>query len=26
MRMRVGSVELGGLIEIVEFDPPRDMA
>ena len=26
MRMRVGSVELGGLIEIVEFDPPCDMA
>jgi uncharacterized protein YndB with AHSA1/START domain len=26
MRMRVGSVELGGVIEIVEFDPPCDMA
>jgi uncharacterized membrane protein len=26
MRMRVGSVELGGLIEVVEFDPPCDMA
>jgi len=26
MRMQVGSVELGGLIEIVEFDPPCDMA
>ena len=26
MRMRVGSVELGGRIEIVEFDPPCDMA
>ena len=26
MRMLVGSVELGGLIEIVEFDPPCDMA
>lgn len=26
MRMRVGSVELGGLVEIVEFDPPCDMA
>jgi len=26
MRMRVGSAELGGLIEIVEFDPPCDMA
>ena len=26
MRMRVGSVELGGLIEIVEFDAPCDMA
>ena len=26
MRMRVGSVQLGGLIEIVEFDPPCDMA
>jgi uncharacterized membrane protein len=26
MRMRIGSVELGGLIEIVEFDPPCDMA
>jgi uncharacterized membrane protein len=26
MRMGVGSVELGGLIEIVEFDPPCDMA
>jgi uncharacterized membrane protein len=26
MRMRVGSVELGGVVEIVEFDPPCDMA
>jgi uncharacterized membrane protein len=26
MRMRIGSVELGGRIEIVEFDPPADMA
>ena len=26
MRMRVGSAELGGLIEIVEFDPPCDLA
>ena len=26
MRMRVGSAELGGLIEIVEFDPLCDMA
>jgi uncharacterized membrane protein len=26
MRMWVGSAELGGLIEIVEFDPPCDMA
>ena len=26
MRMRVGSAELGGLIEIVEFDAPCDMA
>ena len=26
MRMRIGSVELGGLIEIVEFDPLCDMA
>jgi len=26
MRMRVGSVELGGRIEIIEFDPPADMA
>lgn len=26
MRMQVGSVELGGLIEVVEFDPPCDMA
>ncbi len=26
MRMRVGSVQLGGLVEIVEFDPPGDMA
>jgi uncharacterized membrane protein len=26
VRMRVGSVELGGRIEIVEFDPPCDMA
>ncbi len=26
MRLRVGSVELGGLVEIVEFDPPCDMA
>ena len=26
MRMKVGSVEVGGLIEIVEFDPPYDIA
>ena len=26
MRMRVGSVEVGGLIEIVEFEPPYDIA
>jgi carbon monoxide dehydrogenase subunit G len=26
MRMRVGSAEVGGLIEVVEFDAPRDMA
>jgi uncharacterized membrane protein len=26
MRLRVGSVELGGVVEIVEFDPPCDMA
>ncbi len=26
MRMRVGSAQVGGLIEIVEFDPPRDLA
>jgi uncharacterized membrane protein len=26
MRMRVGSAELGGLIEVVEFDPPCDLA
>src|SRR3954466_13586641 len=26
MRMHVGSAEVGGLVEVVEFDPPRDMA
>jgi uncharacterized membrane protein len=26
MLMRVGSAEIGGLIEIVEWDPPRDLA
>ena len=26
MRMRIGSAELGGRIEVVEFDPPADMA
>jgi len=26
MRMRVGSVELGGVVEIIEFDPPCDLA
>jgi uncharacterized membrane protein len=26
MGMRIGSVELGGLVEIVEFDPPVDLA
>jgi fatty-acyl-CoA synthase len=26
MRMHVGSAEIGGLIEVVEFDSPRDMA
>jgi uncharacterized membrane protein len=26
MLMRVGSAEVGGLVEVVEFDEPRDMA
>jgi fatty-acyl-CoA synthase len=26
MRMAVGSAEVGGLVEVVEFDAPRDMA
>jgi fatty-acyl-CoA synthase len=26
MRMAVGSAEVGGLVEVVEFDSPRDMA
>lgn len=26
MLMRVGSAEIGGLIEVVEYDPPGDMA
>jgi uncharacterized membrane protein len=26
MLIRVGSAEVGGLIEIVEWDPPRDLA
>src|SRR5918997_6928434 len=26
MLMRVGSAEVGGLIEVVEHDPPRDLA
>jgi uncharacterized membrane protein len=26
MLMRVGSAEVGGLIEVVEFDPERDLA
>jgi uncharacterized membrane protein len=26
MLMRVGSAEVGGLVEVVEWDPPRDMA
>jgi fatty-acyl-CoA synthase len=26
MRMQVGSAEVGGLVEVVEFDSPRDMA
>ena len=26
MRMQVGSAQVGGLIEVVEFDPPRDLA
>jgi acyl-CoA synthetase (AMP-forming)/AMP-acid ligase II/uncharacterized protein YndB with AHSA1/START domain len=26
MRMRVGSADVGGLVEIVEFDEPRDLA
>src|SRR4051812_14635663 len=26
MRMHVGSAEVGGLVEVVEFDTPRDMA
>jgi acyl-CoA synthetase (AMP-forming)/AMP-acid ligase II/uncharacterized membrane protein len=26
VRLEVGSADVGGLIEVVEFDPPRDMA
>ncbi len=26
MLMRVGSAEIGGLVEVVEWDPPRDLA
>ena len=26
MRMEVGSAQIGGLVEVVEFDAPRDMA
>ena len=26
MLMRVGSAEVGGLIEVVEWDPPRELA
>ena len=26
MRMRVGSADVGGLVELVEYDPPRDLA
>ena len=26
MRMRVGSADVGGLVEIVEFDEPNDLA
>ena len=26
MRMRIGAAELGNLIEVVEFDPPADLA
>jgi acyl-CoA synthetase (AMP-forming)/AMP-acid ligase II/uncharacterized membrane protein len=26
IRLQVGSAEVGGLVEVVEFDPPRDMA
>ncbi len=26
MRMQVGSAQIGGLVEVVEYDPPRDMA
>jgi uncharacterized membrane protein len=26
MLLRVGSAEIGGLIEVVEFDPPRELA
>src|SRR3954447_22631152 len=26
MRMQVGSAQVGGLVEVVEFDAPRDMA
>jgi acyl-CoA synthetase (AMP-forming)/AMP-acid ligase II/uncharacterized membrane protein len=26
IRLNVGSAEVGGLVEVVEFDPPRDMA
>ena len=26
MRMRAGSADVGGVVEIVEFDPPNDMA
>src|ERR687886_153691 len=26
MRMHVGSAHVGGLVEVVEYDPPREMA
>src|SRR5689334_12696826 len=26
LRMRVGSADIGGPIELVEYDPPRDLA
>src|SRR5213080_449933 len=26
VRVRAGSVDVGGLVEVVEYDPPRDIA